>query len=99
MNEARAQAWRTRRLKYGPGGNRGTYTRCSPMHDAVRLRRQLARLVAVVHAHDLLTEGQLARVMRTYRLDVRELEDYGREELLAAPIDGEWGQHAMRSIT
>lgn len=98
MDEAREKAWKTRRLRYGPRGNRGTYFRGVTSADAILQRRRLARLVAVVHAHDMLTEGQLARVIGVGRVEVRELEDDGRDDLIAKPIDGNWGAHAMKQI-
>lgn len=98
MSDARARAWETRRRRYGPRGNRGTYWRGTAASDAVLQRRLLARLVAVVHAHEMLTEGQIARVLGMDRIAVRELEDDGRESLHEKPIGGSWGERAMRKI-
>jgi len=98
MSDARKRAWVTRRERYGPRGNRGTYHRGTTNSDAVLQRRRLARLVAVVHAHDLLTEGQLARVLGVGRVEVRELEDDGRDSLHEQPMTGVWGANFMSKI-
>lgn len=98
MDTAREAAWKTRRLRYGPRGNRGTYRRCVTSADAILQRRRLARLVAVVHAHGMLSEGQIARVLGVGRVEVREIEDIGRDDLHAQPLDGAWGSQAMKQI-
>ena len=98
MNDSRSKAWEARRKKYGPRGNSGSYWRGTHASDAVRQRRMLARLVAYVHGADLLTEGQIARVLDTHRLDVRELEDAGREVLDQSPISGHWGANQMMRL-
>ena len=94
----RARAWETRRQRYGPKGNHGTYHRGTIDTDAVLQRRRLARLIALVHAHDLLTEGQIARVIDSHRVEVRELCDLGLDDLHAKPITGHWGANAMKRI-
>lgn len=98
MDEAKQRAWKTRRDRYGPRGNRGTYYRGVTRDDAVLQRRRLARLVAIVHAHEMLSEGQIAKVLGVGRIEVRELEDDGIESLHEKPIDGEWGKNAMRRV-
>lgn len=98
MSDARSRAWETRRLRYGQRGNRGTYWRGTYDNDAVLQRRMLARLVAVIHAHEMLSEGQIAKVLGLGRVAVRELEDMGRDDLIKQPIGGHWGAHAMKAI-
>lgn len=98
MDKARETAWKTRRLRYGPRGNRGTYFRGTTSANAVLQRRRLARLIAVVHAHEMLSEAQIARVLGVGIVEVRELEDDGREDIHVKPLDGAWGAHAMTRI-
>lgn len=98
MDDARQRAWKTRRVRYGERGNRGTYFRGVTAADAVLQRRRLARLVALVHSHEMLSEGQIARVLGIGRIEVRELEDHGIESLREKPISGEWGKSAMRRV-
>lgn len=98
MASSRAKAWATRRLRYGPRGHASSYHRGTTDSDAVLQRRRLCRLIAVVHAHDLMTEGQIAKAIDACRTEVRELEDDGRDILSKVPLQGHWGKYAMSKI-
>lgn len=92
---ARLTAWATRRERYGQRGHAGTYWRGGrePYY-----RRPLARLVAFVWGGGVLSEGQIAKVLQTDIVSVRELRDEGRDNLEVHPPKGEWAKHAMQRM-
>lgn len=55
----------------------------------------LARLAAVLHTADMLTEAQIARVTDLDRIAVRTLIDDGKDMLRKRPLTGSWGAIVM----
>lgn len=61
-------------------------------------RIALARIVAVAHGIEALTEGQLATTLAMDRVQIRELIDDGRAHIQANPIPGENGKNIMKML-
>lgn len=61
-------------------------------------RTELARMLAVVHGLEVLTEGQLANIIAKDRVAVRELIDDGRTHLRINPLTGQNGTHIMKRL-
>ncbi|MBK9080191.1 MAG: hypothetical protein WBP38_00405 [Hyphomicrobium sp.] len=60
--------------------------------------QQLARLVAFCSETELLSEGQLARVLDIDRVELRRLRDDGIDHMRRYPLGGEWGANAMKRM-
>jgi hypothetical protein len=72
----RKKAWVTRRVRYGPSGHRGSYSRgAAKCAGCNRMRDGLLRL----HLEGSLTEGQTARLTGLGRVQVRAWIDAARE--------------------
>lgn len=99
VSAARHRGWATRRAKYGQSGHNSTYSRSTvDLSTAVRDRVRLARLAAVLHGDDMLSEGQIARIIDVDRVQVRTLVDEGHASLTYRPLQGAWGSNVMRRI-
>lgn len=75
---ARANAWETRRKKYGPTGHRGSYARPSgPPINHVLLpdSHGMLRLLVRLLRDGALSEGQVAKATKLDRVTVRMLVD------------------------
>lgn len=70
---SRKKAWETRRAKYGPRGNNGSYTR--PATGPCSRCAALEALVIKLHVEGVCSEGQAARATGLHRIAVRELAD------------------------
>lgn len=92
---SKQQAWRTRKLRYGPSGDSRPYV---PKPFAYFGNHMLNRLVAVVHGEGMLSEGQIARVTGMTILDVRRSTDMGRDHLHAKPPGGRWAAEMLKRI-
>lgn len=77
-----------------------TYRAKSAVDDALvdDYRIELARLLAVAHGLEVMTEGQLANIIAKNRVAVRELIDDGRTHLRANPLSGQNGKHIMKRL-
>lgn len=77
-----------------------TYRAKSAVDDALvdGYRIELARMIAVVHGLEVLTEGQLANIIAKDRVAIRELIDDGRAHLRANPLSGQNGSHIMKRL-
>ena len=73
MNEARRKAWETRRAKYGPRGNSGSYTR--PATGPCARCAAMEALLIKLHVEAAASEGQVARATGLHRIEVRRLAD------------------------
>lgn len=92
---SKEQAWRTRKLRYGPSGTSRPY---KPRMFAYDGNHPLNRLIAVVHGEDMLTESQIARITGMDRVEVRRAEDLGRAHLDTKRPSGEWAKHMLKRI-
>lgn len=90
---ARQRSWETRRAKYGPAGHAGYYSR-----PATRPDTRLGRLVALLIDDEILTEGQVARIIECDRIAVRRIADEGAASLRYRPLTGDWGAATMRRL-
>lgn len=72
MTDARRKAWITRRLKYGPHGHGGTYSRAS---NACARCERLLPLIIRLHNEGTLSEGQVAMATGMHRIEIRRLAD------------------------
>ncbi len=72
LTAARAQAWRTRRKKYGPRGHRGSYSRSSA---PCRHCRGAIDMLIKLYAEGTLSEGQVATATRLDRVTIRRMTD------------------------
>jgi hypothetical protein len=72
MNQARANAWKTRRKLYGERGHNGSYRR-----PCAHCRRMIALLVDL-HRSEVLSEGQVAKATGLDRVEIRTLLDASR---------------------
>lgn len=61
-------------------------------------RTELARMLAVAHGLEVLTEGQLANIIVRDRVAVRQLIDDGRTHLQTNPPSGQNGKHIMSRL-
>ncbi|PKR56368.1 hypothetical protein COO92_21425 [Thalassospira lohafexi] len=68
----RQRAWETRRAKYGQRGHSGTYSRFkSGTGQVKRMQDALIQL----HREEVLSEGQVAKIIGCGRVEVRRLVD------------------------
>ena len=65
---------------------------------ATDAEQQLARLVAFCSETQLLSEGQLSRVLDMQRVEVRKLADDGLDHMRRFPLGGEWGANTMKHL-
>ena len=65
----RAEAWATRRAKYGEAGHSGYRLRRSP------IERRALRLITRLHAEEILSEGQCCTALDMDRTEFRALCD------------------------
>jgi len=93
VSAARQRSWETRRAKYGKAGHAGYYSR-----PVVRPDTRLGRIVALLLDDEVLSEGQIARVIECDRLEVRRIADEGAASLRYRPLTGEWGAATMKRL-
>lgn len=77
-----------------------TYRAKSAVDDALvdDYRMEFARMLAVVHGLEVLTEGQLANIIAKDLVAIRELIDDGRAHLMESPLTGQNGKHIMKRL-
>src|SRR3546814_3317528 len=73
VNETRRKAWETRRAKYGPRGNNGSYAR--PATGQCARCAAMEALIIRLHVEGALSEGQAAKATGLHRIRVRKLAD------------------------
>ncbi len=71
LSEVRKRAWETRRVKYGPKGHSGAYSRFTTCSRCERMESLLCQL----RNEGLLTEGQIAKATGLHRIRIREICD------------------------
>ena len=99
MGKNNAQAWETRRRKYGPRGHDSSYSRpTAKLSYAIKDSVRLARLVGFLIADSVLSEGQVRDIIEAAPWEVTRLRDDGRAALFYRPVRGRWGAAAMKRI-
>lgn len=78
ISEIRKRAWRTRREKYGPRGNNGSYTR-GP--SACQQCERMVALLVRLHHEGCASEGQVAKATGLHRIEIRRRADEWRDYL------------------
>ena len=81
--ESRAQAWETRREKYGPRGHNGAYGALRPIYTAPwheRMRKMQDTLIRL-YREGVLSEGQVSKSTGLDRVTCRDLALAQRDAL------------------